>query len=185
PFTLSTEPVTDLWRKPPNLIASNQPTLYTPLLLSTFVSATASFRADWKTLYDQAGLIMIFLRSPPAEASTKPPLGLPEDHPPAWIKSGIEFVNGIPNRGTVSAPFNLWADWSLVPNLDAGTSITFEREGAVDGGQLGSSLQIFLVEGEEKRKTMVREVTWGFAEELVECGTVTWVGVYLAKPTRD
>ncbi|CUS15014.1 unnamed protein product [Tuber aestivum] len=185
PFTLSTEPVTDLWRKPSNLIASNQPTLYTPLLLSTFVSATASFRADWKTLYDQAGLILIFPHSRPAEASAESPLGLPDEHPPAWIKSGIEFVNGIPNRGTVSAPFNSWADWSLVPSRDAEVSITFEREGAVDGGQLGTSLQIFLVDGEEKRKTMVREVTWVFEEELVKCGTVVWVGVYLAKPTRD
>lgn len=184
PFTLSTEPVTDLWRKPLDLIASNQSTLYTPLHLSTFVSATASFRADWKTLYDQAGLILLF---PQSEASPKPLIELPDDHPPAWIKSGIEFVNGIPNRGTVSAPFNSWADWSLVPSSDVGLSITFEREGAVNGGQLGSSLQIFLVEGEEgaKRKSMVREITWVFEEELVKCDPVIWVGVYLAKPTRD
>ncbi|KAG0127841.1 hypothetical protein HOY82DRAFT_567087 [Tuber indicum] len=193
PFTLSTEPVTDLWRKPPNLIASNQPTLYTPLRLSTFVSATASFRADWKALYDQAGLVLIFPpSSPPSKTfSTGGPLRLelPDDHPPAWIKSGIEFVDGVPSRGTVSAPFDSWADWSLVPSSDAGLSVTFEREGAVDGGgQLGSSLQIFLVEGEregEKRKTMVREVTWVFEEELVKCDPVVWVGVYLAKPTRD
>ncbi|KAG0639086.1 hypothetical protein HOY80DRAFT_886822 [Tuber brumale] len=188
PFTLSTQPVTDLWRKPPNLIASNQPTLYTPLRLSTFVSATASFRAEWKTLYDQAGLVLIFPpSSPPSKTfSTEEPLRLelPDHHPPAWIKSGIEFVNGIPNRGTVSAPFDSWADWSLVPSFDAGLSVAFEREGAVDGGgQLGSSLQIFLVEG--KRKTMVREVTWVFEEELVKCDPVVWVGVYLAKPTRD
>ena len=74
-----------------------------------------------------------------------------------------------------------------MPSFDAGVSITFEREGAVDGGELGSSLQIFLVEGEEgeKRKTMVREVTWVFGEELVKWDPVVWVGVYLAKPTRD
>jgi len=76
-----------------------------------------------------------------------------------------------------------------VPSFDAGVSITFEREGAVDGGQLGSGLQIFLVEGagegEEKRKTMVREVTWVFEEELVKWDPMVWVGVYLAKPTRD
>ena len=72
-----------------------------------------------------------------------------------------------------------------MPSFDAGLSITFEREGAVNGVQLGSSLQIFLVEGEEKRKTMVREITWVFEEELVKCDPVVWVGVYLAKPTRD
>ena len=77
PFTLSTEPVTDLWRKPPNLIASNQPTLYTPLHLSTFVSATASFRADWKTLYDQAGLILLFPHSSSsAGIAGRPPAGV-------------------------------------------------------------------------------------------------------------
>ena len=71
-----------------------------------------------------------------------------------------------------------------MPSFDAGVSITFEREGAVDGGQLGSGLQIFLVEG-EKRKTMVREVTWVFEEELVKWDPVVWVGVNLAKLTRD
>ncbi|RPA89089.1 hypothetical protein L873DRAFT_1611696, partial [Choiromyces venosus 120613-1] len=181
PFTLSASPITDLWRKPPNLLAANQPTLYTPIKLSTFISATASFRGDWKTLYDQAGLILIS-PSPLPEAGP-PAVELPAGHPPAWIKSGIEFLDEMPNRGTVSAGFNAWADWSLVPSFEPAATVRFERE-----GEGGSSLQIRLVEADYKgveRKTLVREVTWVFEEALVKADPEVWVGVYVAKPTRD
>jgi len=73
-----------------------------------------------------------------------------------------------------------------VQSFDVGISIAFEREGVVDRGQFGSSLRIFLVEGEgEKRKTVVREVTWVFERELVKWGPVVWVGICLANPTRE
>jgi len=87
----------------------------------------------------------------------------------------------------VSALFNSQADWSLVPSFDAGISIVFESEGAVDG-QLRSNLYIiyFLVGAgkREKRKTIVQEVTWRFEEELAKWEPMIWVRVYFANPTR-
>jgi len=54
----------------PHCLQPTNPLHPTAPIVSTFVSATASFRADWKTLYDQAGLILLFPHSSSSEASS-------------------------------------------------------------------------------------------------------------------
>ena len=136
-----------------------------------------SVSAEWKTLYDQGGLCLIF---PQQDKHRKPA---------QWIKTGIEVYGGIPNVSTVVC--DRWADWSLVP-LPAsagGGKVTIEMEREVeDDGQLGSTLVVYLVEGESKRP--VREATWVFEgvgkeEKGDQDRPDVWVGVYAAKPTED
>ena len=79
-----------------------------------------------------------------------------------------------------------WADWSLTPlPTSAGGKVTVEMEREVVDGRLGSTLVIYMVEGELKRP--IREVTWVFegVGEEDEGGPSVWVGLYAAKPTKD
>ena len=115
--------------------------------------------ADWTTLYDQGGLILVL----PSKDSNSP-------H--RWIKTGIEFVNGKANISTVAS--DRWSDWSLCPlSNEGGTSVTVEMEKGEDG-----SLWVYLIEG--VKRVPLREVTWVFEDEDREC----WVGAYAARPAK-
>ena len=98
-----------------------------------------------------------------------------------WIKSGIEFYEGEPNVSTVVC--DKWADWSLSPLPGGETNgITIGMEREVLDGKATSVLVVYVVKENERRH--VREITWVF-EDAEENEMECWIGVSVAKPTRD
>jgi len=155
-FEIICPPATDVWDKPPSTHSFNAPIIYQTTTKSAFKSATVTVSATWKDKYDQGGLCLIIKSA----------------GNPRWVKTGIEFLDGVPNASTVAK--DTWSDWSLRPLFSQSTdSATIEMENASDG-----SLWVWLVASDGK-KAPLREVTWwGDVKENVEC----WIGVYAAKP---
>ena len=60
--------------------------------------------------------------------------------------------------------------------------MTIEMERKVIEGEKGSTLNIYMMEGVERKS--IREVTWVFGEEEDLEGEC-WVGAFVAKPTKD
>jgi len=162
-FQLTTQPSTDIWRKPgpPEIQTFNAPILYKSLPLKSFQRVRVTVSGPWSTLYDQGGLVFI----------------LPEDASGSrkWIKSGIEFYQNEAYVSTVAA--DQWADWSLVQTgMRDGKEVTLEFE----RNKAEGTLWIYVIDGE--KKIPVREVTWILSEgDEKEC----WVGVYVAKPIKS
>ena len=172
PFTIHTPAPTDIWRKPPSRDVFDAPVTYKSLPISTFKRARVTATGDWKTLYDQGGLVLVL---PPKKSSSQK----------RWVKCGIEFYDGVPRMSVVAA--DKWADWSLLPlsgpDEAAGRmTVEVERQQEKDG-RWGSVLKIYLVEGERGSRMPIREITWVF-HDLDETEDM-WVGVFAAKPTRD
>ncbi|KAH7324849.1 hypothetical protein B0I35DRAFT_170990 [Stachybotrys elegans] len=176
-FTITAEPGTDMWRKPPSTDVFSAPTASEPEAvihnaLNKFVSATVSFKFTPEVQYDQAGIVLALRPRGAANAT-----GIP----PKWIKSGIEFYQGVPRMGTVGT--DTWSDWSIAPvATESGsasskgvswTTVLVEKH--VD--ELGDSLWVYQVNGEERLP--LREINWpfGYGDE--------WelkVEAYAAKP---
>ncbi|KAF8586703.1 hypothetical protein K439DRAFT_1340344 [Ramaria rubella] len=159
-------PGTDLWRKPPSTDVYNAPCWVAYFPAVKFKRARVTVSANWTRLYDQGGLVL-FLPGWPSRT--------------LWVKSGIEFVDGKPYVSTVAARDA--ADWSLLPSPGGQTKITLEieREEVNKDKGTGTSLFVYLVEGE--RRTAVREITWAFKEEEDLTGQIS-VGIYAARPTK-
>lgn len=197
PFTLSSPPGTDIWRKPPTHNAFNasiHPSTPNPIPLSTFSRAKISFTlppAPQLRQYDQAGLLLHLTQPGLSANQTK------------WIKTGIEFYYGKPYVATVGC--DAWADWSLVPMGEFGsfsttptasTSTTIptttpdDQPGATveirrEQDELGKSLWIYWLvrdgQGAEVERRPLREVTW------VLDGEEEWdvsVSGYVCRPTK-
>lgn len=161
---------TDIWRKPPNLDVFNAPVLSKSIPISSFKSVRVSASGEWKTLYDQGGLVLVL---PAKKSGTQK----------RWVKTGIEFYHEKPRMSVVAA--DEWADWSLLPlspeDEEAG-KMTVEMEREIEDGVFNSVLRISLVDG-KGGKTPIREVTWAF-HDLDENDELL-VGIYAAKPTKD
>ena len=109
------------------------------------------------------------------------PISPQKDDKSKWIKTGIEFYNGAPNVSTVAC--DRWADWSLSPLPEGDTKgVTIGMEREVLDGNATSVLVVYVIEGYQKRH--VREITWVF-EDVEESEKECWVGVFVAKPTKD
>lgn len=160
-FKIHTPPNTDIWRPSPDEDRFNAPFIYTSLKSSDFKKVSATISADWKTLYDQGGLLFVW----PAE----------EQKHSKWIKFGIEHFTGKPLLGVVGC--DRFSDWSVCPlPIATATHATFEavRE--------DTTLWIYLVFNEERRP--LREIKWAFLEDR-KTDAELWVGVYAAKPTAE
>ncbi|EAS35427.3 uncharacterized protein CIMG_00781 [Coccidioides immitis RS] len=158
-FTLKAAPGTDLWSKPPSTVRSNAPTITRAIALSRFQRARVHVSADWSTLYDQGGLVLMM-----------------EHKARKWIKTGIEFVSGRPYVSTVAK--DNWADWSLAPISDGGGGVTIEMV------RQKGALWVYVVEKREGEEIMVpvREITWAFAEEE---DVKALAGVYACRPAKE
>jgi regulation of enolase protein 1 (concanavalin A-like superfamily) len=163
-FSIIAEPGTDLWRKPPSHCKFDAPMLYQKVKLDSLKAARVTVSANWKTLYDQGGLVLV----------------LPQkEGPRKWVKAGIEFSHGKVHASTVAC--DAWADWSLSMQQLPGNIFTIELEREVVDGKPGSTLWVYGYEGAERLP--LREVTWVFekADQAEDC----WIGAFAAKPTRD
>ncbi|PVH83783.1 hypothetical protein DL98DRAFT_615056 [Cadophora sp. DSE1049] len=158
-FRITAKPTTDVWQKigPPDVSRFNAPILYKTVTLSSFKRMRVTVSANWTTLYDQGGLIMVI----PQQDRTK-----------KWVKSQIEFFQGEPFISTVSA--DRGADMSL---LQAGLKGEKKNEVTLEYRKEHNALWIYVLDG--KKSVPIREVTWAFggADEQ-EC----WVGVFAARP---
>src|ERR1700743_2104693 len=113
-FTLRALPDSDVWRTPhvPKFRDDFNGTIYaTSMPLSAFQKASVTVSADWKVRYAQGGLV-IFVpgASKPVTAN-----GVTrwDKSPEIWIKTGIEFEEGMTFASVVAA--NPLSDWSLMP----------------------------------------------------------------------
>ncbi|KAL8724460.1 MAG: hypothetical protein Q9166_007945 [cf. Caloplaca sp. 2 TL-2023] len=169
-ITLLAPPSTDIWRKPqPHTDRFNAPLYVTSLPLKDLKAVQVTVKGRWKTLYDQGGLVM-----------TLPAGKGGEGH--RWVKTGIEHYNGKPHISAVAC--DRWADWSLLPFPVSSTdevTIRMEREVNAKSGGKSSTLWIKYLDPSTGQWNPIREITWGFADEEVDCS----VGVYAAKPTTD
>ncbi|KAJ3772685.1 hypothetical protein FB446DRAFT_735755 [Lentinula raphanica] len=162
-FTVTAPPSTDIWCKPPNTNSFNAPTHALlpqgPVPLASFHRARVTFSGAWTTRYDQGGLLLHLTRA---------------GSPDRWLKTGIEFYQGMPYLSTVVTL--TYSDWSITPptvargtaNLNAdSTKTTIEVRREVD--ELGSSLWVYELvlgnSGDVLERHPLREVTWIFAEE--------------------
>ena len=59
-YNLTTQAGTDIWRKPPAHVAFNAPISYRELPLGKLKVAKVTVKAEWKTLYEQGGLILVW-----------------------------------------------------------------------------------------------------------------------------
>ncbi|KAG7009602.1 hypothetical protein G7Y79_00002g007170 [Physcia stellaris] len=170
-FTILTPPDCDTWRKPPSTNRFNAPLLLRSLPLSSLRSARVTVNADWKTKFDQGGLVLVL---PGQEDRGKR----------RWVKTGIEFFEGRPNISTVAC--DRWADWSLAP-LPQGArgKITIELSREVEDGEKTTTLWVHSVDADTGERRALREVSWVFEDESLRQEVECEIGVYVAKPIRD
>ncbi|KAK4170072.1 hypothetical protein QBC43DRAFT_307100 [Cladorrhinum sp. PSN259] len=187
-FTLTASPATDIWRKPPSKDIFNAP--HTPPQsnpLPSFISATLTIPSSgiYTTLYDQSGLLLTFTRTTTATSTTSssnPVQGSTGTSPEKWIKAGIEFYNSTPKLSVVSC--DRWADWSVAPLVSDPsspdwTTLSIEKE----TDEHGTSLWVYQVLEEGKRKEPIREICWVFGNDDNEEWEVG-VSAMAARPAR-
>lgn len=145
--------------------------------LSTFQSAQISFLLHPKEQYDQAGLVLSL--SPTSTSTDHPSPSLLDSPPPKWLKTGVEYYNGVPKAATVAC--DAWADWSLsdVKGKAGGDWVTVRVESGRD--ELGRSLWVYQVS--EGEKVPLREVCWVFGHGEPE-GWEIAVEAYACRPEK-
>jgi regulation of enolase protein 1 (concanavalin A-like superfamily) len=176
-FSLTAEPQTDLWRKPPGQDTSTAPILFRSLRFP-FVSAEVTVCADWGLEWDQAGLVL-FVGAPPGETA---PLPASDHNPPPysglstskWVKIGLEYNNNVCHVSTTVATTH-GSDWSItaLPSYHSQRSdlrIKFER--------LGVGLW-FYYEDQVLGWKKLREIS-GFFHGVADKNVC--VGVYASRP---
>lgn len=141
--------------------------------LSTFRSAQVSFLLHPKEQYDQAGLIISLRPHGMTQAASF------NDAPPKWLKTGVEYYNGVPKAATVAC--DSWADWSLsdVKGQEGDWVTVLVERGRDD---LGLSLWVYQVVGREK--IPLREVCWVFGHGEPADWEVTVEG-YACRPEKE
>ncbi|KAK2040164.1 hypothetical protein LZ31DRAFT_530269 [Colletotrichum somersetense] len=165
PFTVEADPGTDIWRKPGHN-AWNIPTAHTSSgPLRNFLSVRATFSADWTSLYDQSGVLLMPHRASEAAAPSS-----------KWVKTGVELYNGRPHLSTVTC--DRYADWSLYPLTTAAEtaapgassavqSVTIEvfRDGGAGGKNAWVHRLVLDQDGNLKKRVPLRKICWIFADE--------------------
>ncbi|KAL4936807.1 hypothetical protein BDV06DRAFT_216368 [Aspergillus oleicola] len=167
-FTINAPVGTDLWETPGTPPVFNCPMIYRSMPLVSFRRARVTVTANIESPYAQGGLALIIHRA---------------DGTRAWVKTGVEFMNGeqlVCTVGKDQAPD--WSPGSTIPQQEPGDR---KREVTIEMVREETGLAVFEISagcepGTEKRK-VIRELAWVFSvasNEHVEC----WVGAYAAKP---
>ncbi|GKT63334.1 hypothetical protein ColTof4_05078 [Colletotrichum tofieldiae] len=178
PFTVEAAPGTDIWRKPghnawsiPSVHTSSGP-------LKSFLSVRATFSANWESLYDQSGVLLVPRRASDAAAPNS-----------KWVKTGIELYDGRPHLSTVTC--DRYADWGLYPLTTAADasadvkSVTIEvfRDGGAGGKNAWVHRLVLDDDGNVKERVPLRKICWIFADED-EGDWVLDVGPLAARPDK-
>ncbi|KPM42131.1 hypothetical protein AK830_g4386 [Neonectria ditissima] len=169
-FTLAAGPDTDLWKKPPSWVVSTAPSRsHSSGPATSFSSASVTFTTTYVQQYDQAGILL---------ALTHPTAGR------KWIKAGIEFYNGTARLSVVAC--DAWADWSVASAEHAEEIVSGARPVTIavekDSSNLGSSLWIYVVDGEAK--TPLREICWVYGKDKGEDWDLE-VSALVARPGKE
>lgn len=174
-FSISAQPNTDIWAKPPSTTRFNAPILHRTLPLQQFRRARVDVSARWETLYDQGGLVLVI-----RDANTSTSADSMKTDA-KWVKTGIEFVNGRPLVSTVGR--DKWADWSLlpVPSLSSSAAAGDGVGVTVEMAREGNSLWVYLLDSGGER-VPIRKVTWAFEQDA---GKECWIGAYAARPNKE
>ena len=160
-FSITAPPKTDIWRPSPTEDHFNAPMMYTSIKSSEFVKASVTISADWKTLYDQGGVVIYWPNATQNQSK--------------WVKTGIEHFGGKPALSVVGN--DRFSDWSLTPMPMAGaTHATIEVQ------RIDQTLWVYFIFNGEKRA--LREIKWAFLENR-EADAEMWIGTYAAKPTPE
>jgi regulation of enolase protein 1 (concanavalin A-like superfamily) len=171
-FTITANPGTDIWRKPPTTDVFNAPTALPPAgphpqrtsgPLNAFLSARLSLNFTPQEQYDQGGLLLSLRRKSGSDNNNN------NAPPTKWIKTGIELYNGAPRVSTVGC--DRWADWSvadLPPSSSSAsggetgwTTVVVEKD--KDGN--GTGLWVYRVAEGSGEKVPLREICWVFGED--------------------
>ena len=159
PFSIVCPKNTDIYDTPPDTHRFNAPIIFTKTTVGQFKSIAVTISADWQQRYDQGGLIVVIHN---------------QDGTKKWIKTGIEFLEGVPWISVVTK--DRWADWSLRPLSEAGST-----SGRIQVESEGKNLWVYVIDKDGK-KLPTREVTW-WGE--FEASTEIDVGIAAAKPSTE
>ncbi|EAQ87687.1 hypothetical protein CHGG_04306 [Chaetomium globosum CBS 148.51] len=200
-FTITANPDTDIWRKPPTTDVFNAPTALPPSTtphpqrtsgpLNAFLSARLSLNFTPQEQYDQGGILLSLRRRTDTPTTTTNTTTTP---PPKWIKAGIELYNGAPRVSTVAC--DRWADWSVADLRAPGsapapapasgskgetgwTTVVVEKD--KDGN--GTGVWVYWVAEGSEEKVPLREICWVFGDE-----PDTWeveVHAMAARPNKE
>lgn len=163
-FTLEAPPETDIWRPSKDKNVFDAPSITTSIPMSSFKRVQVTFSANWKTQFDQGGLLLTFPGSSSAEKAEQ------------WVKAGIERFEGQNYLGVVGC--DRFSDWSVCPINESKATIEMVRT--------ETTLWIYLLRSDGSRQPL-RENKWAFlglAEAEGKQQSMR-VGVYVAKPTPD
>ena len=103
---VKTAPKTDFWRITHYGFIRDNGHFYFSAIATDF-TVEVTIRGEYKDLYDQAGIM----------------LRVDEKH---WIKTGIEYVDGVQNLSAVVT--HVYSDWSRTPLPDAPESLRLKVE---------------------------------------------------------
>lgn len=96
------------------------------------------------------------------------------------MKAGIEAKDGVGHISVVAR--ETWADWSLTPTSPDLNARGWLAENltlaTLDFEKSGNSLKVYVTEGVNGERRMIRQIQWVFMEQEED----VWVGVYAARP---
>lgn len=124
---VKTDPKTDFWRITHYGFVRDSGHFYFEAIATDF-DAEVTIQGSYKDLYDQAGLM----------------LRVDEQY---WIKTGIEYVDGVQNLSAVVT--NTYSDWSITPLPDTTTELRIRAE------RRNEAIQLFYL-NENSRYTLFR-----------------------------
>jgi uncharacterized protein len=128
---------TDFWRVTFHDFIKDDAPFYYQAVGGDF-TATVKITGDYKTQYDQAGLMV-------------------RESEHTWMKCGIEYVDGVQQASTVIT--RQFSDWSIVPLVDAPRSMWFRAR------RTGSAIEVFFSQ-DGKQFTLQRQGYLSEAVEL-------------------
>ncbi|GKT89504.1 LOW QUALITY PROTEIN: hypothetical protein Ct61P_07354 [Colletotrichum tofieldiae] len=142
---------------------------------ASFLSVRATFSANWESLYDQSGVLLVPRRASDAAAPNS-----------KWVKTGIELYDGRPHLSTVTC--DRYADWGLYPlTTAADASADRDDRGLPGRGAGGKNAWVHRLvlddDGNVKERVPLRKICWIFADED-EGDWVLDVGPLAARPDK-
>ncbi len=187
-LTFGAPPKSDVYaspRVPKVLFDYTAPVVFQRVPKASFLSMQVTVAAQWRTQFDQAGLMFTLPRTnnPNPNAANA---GDAQTHP-AWVKAGIEVNDGVPCVSIVARAPNSWSDWSLIPLSLCGVPLASVGPVTLQFTREKHALVVWLLRTREtdgdKERLFIRKVPWVFLDdESASLSSEAQVGVYAAQP---